>query len=163
PHLAALHASGEGDLDHAAAGAAGDFKVGQFFLGALHALLHLLGLLHQLGDVSTHRVHLGGMGIQLSSKGRMESGTTLAPGRDISRCTSGSARKVLSASRWRASRLRASRSCRVSPSGGAAAENRIVGAAPKCGASALASCLTRNGAFRWSSEGGSASSSTPFS
>src|SRR5690606_33502678 len=114
----------------------------------LHALLHLLGLLHQLGNVSTHWGSPLGMGVQLSSKGRIESGTTLAPGRDSSRWTSGSARNALSASRWRASRLRSLRWCRVSAFAGAEAEKRIVGAAPKWEDSASASCWIRNGAFR---------------
>ena len=52
---------------------------------------------------------------QASSKGRMESGTTLAPWRCIRRCTSGSPRKAASAATWRASRSRAVRWCSVSP------------------------------------------------
>ena len=55
-HLAALHATGQGHADHAAAGVAGHFDLGQFFLRALHVFLHSLRLLHQLGDVSTHVV-----------------------------------------------------------------------------------------------------------
>src|SRR3546814_10039316 len=35
---------------------AGDFEVGELFLHAPHVFLHLLRLLHQLGDVSTHGV-----------------------------------------------------------------------------------------------------------
>src|SRR3546814_10784249 len=54
-HLAALHPAGERHRDHAAAGVAGDFDVGELFLPALHVFLHLLRLLHQLADVSTHR------------------------------------------------------------------------------------------------------------
>src|SRR3546814_49037 len=55
-HLSALHAAGERHRDHAAAGVAVDFEVGELFLHALHVFLHLLRLLHQLGDVSTHGV-----------------------------------------------------------------------------------------------------------
>ncbi len=53
-HFAAFHPPGEGHADHAAAGTTGDFEIREFFLGALHVLLHLLRLLHQLGDISAH-------------------------------------------------------------------------------------------------------------
>src|SRR5690606_21881807 len=100
-----------GHADHAAAGAAGDFQLRELFLRALHVLLHLLCLLHQLGNVSAHqRASLWGV----SSWGRMESGTSVAPWRRISCCTPGSARNAASAASWRASRARSVRSRRVS-------------------------------------------------
>ncbi|MNV83861.1 hypothetical protein D3C71_1776890 [compost metagenome] len=41
-------AAGHGDLDHAGAGFADDFHLSQLLLHLLHALLHLLGLFHQV-------------------------------------------------------------------------------------------------------------------
>src|SRR5690606_13187039 len=117
-----------------AAGIAGDFQARQFLLGALHLFLHLLCLLHQLGNVSAHFV-------AYSSWGRMVSGTRVAPYRWISCCTPGSAMNAASAASWRASRLRSLRSCRVSPAASATVSNCSCGVMPSPGASALARAL----------------------
>src|SRR6476619_4244116 len=152
-HLAAFHPPAQGDVDHAA-GTAGDFHAGELLLRTLHVFLHLLRLLHQLGNVSAH------VGLSYSSKGRMESGTSVAPCRGISCCTPGSAMKEASAATWRASRSRAPRWCRVSPVP-AAASNRTCGTAPSAEANDSASAFTRLGILRCSSAAGSDSRNRP--
>src|SRR5690606_1597423 len=157
-HAAAFHAPAQGDVHHAAPGVAGDLEVGEFFLGALHLFLHLLRLLHELGDVSAHLLHLLSCGGQ-SSWGRIESGTTVAPWRCISRRTPGSARKPASAASWRASRSRSLRWWRVSPPAGATSSNFTCTLPPSAGANAASSA--RTDFLSSASSGGSASRSTP--
>src|SRR5690242_8430071 len=70
PHAAHFMAAGHGDLHHAAAGAAGHFEFGDFFLRALQVFLHALRLLHQLSQLSFHAC---------LPAGRMLSGMIWAP------------------------------------------------------------------------------------
>src|SRR3546814_1256258 len=131
---------------------AGDFEVGELFLHAPHVFLHLLRLLHQLGDVSTHGVLSSrrGGGSNRAPASRRAATSAAAPAGRRGRCF----RPRLS-SRWRS--LRA---CSVSAAA-CAASKRICGWVPNGTASADASCDTRNGALRWSSVAGSDRRRTP--
>src|SRR5690606_20711522 len=79
--------AGHDDLDHATARLPRHLEVRELRLRLLHALLHGLGLLHEIPNISAHRRCLL-LGYYL--RGRTVSGTTLAPKRSLNARTVGS-------------------------------------------------------------------------
>src|SRR5437879_676358 len=86
------------DLDHSAAGLAGDFNVGDLGLGLLHVGLHGLGLLHQIVEIASHRGRTPEGAARRCAQlvrhyftGRTVSGSSVAPKRSRRPCTPASA------------------------------------------------------------------------
>src|SRR5437879_6437358 len=85
------------DLDHPAAGLAGDFNVGDLGLGLLHVGLHGLGLLHQIVEIASHRGRTPEGAARRCAQlvphftGRTVSGSSVAPKRSRKPCTPASA------------------------------------------------------------------------
>src|SRR5690606_312178 len=109
-HLLHFVATGHQHLDHAAARAAFHFELRDFFLGALHVLLQLLRLLHEIAQATFHH-HL-----PCHSSGRTLPGSSAASNSSCMPRTVGSRAIDSSALCWRAAWRRASRCAGVSVS-----------------------------------------------
>src|SRR5690349_6644103 len=153
-HAMRLVLAAQRDLDHAGAGFAGDFGLGQLVLQPPHVLLHLLRLAHQVAEAHLPAFHwFAPLPLPPRAAGWTEPARTVAPNFSLSARTAGSPSIACSAARWRsASRCSSSRAGDLAPGASSICTRS---AAPACFDSACSIAARRSSCnrclTRWSS------------